>query len=61
MEKWASRRIGYLSVVKLAGGRLHERRVKVEYGDDVDRVRTVPMPDGRVVLVTGDEAQFFEL
>ncbi len=61
VEKWSSRRIGYLSVVKLHGGKLHERRVKVEYGDDVDRVRTVPMPDGRVVLVTGDQAQFFEL
>jgi hypothetical protein len=61
VEKWGSRRVGYLSVLELAGGRLHERRIKVEYGDDVDQVRTVPLPDGRVVLVTGEDAQFLEL
>ncbi|MDQ6525819.1 beta-propeller domain-containing protein [Nocardioides sp. LHD-245] len=61
VQKQGSRRVGYLSVVKLAGGELHERRVQVEYGVDVDRVRTVPLPDGRVVLVTGEDAQFFEL
>lgn len=61
VEKWGSRRVGYLSVLRLAGGKLHERRIKVEYGDDVDRVRTVPLPDGRVVLVTGEDAQFLEL
>ncbi|MCR1783911.1 beta-propeller domain-containing protein [Nocardioides carbamazepini] len=61
VQKQGSRRVGYLSVVKLARGELHERRVQVEYGDDVDRVRTVPLPDGRVVLVTGEDAQFFEL
>jgi hypothetical protein len=62
VERWTgSRRIGYLSVLRLAGGRLHEHRLAVEYGDDVDLVRAVPMPDGRVVLVTGEKAQFFEL
>ncbi|WP_436698817.1 beta-propeller domain-containing protein [Nocardioides sp. BYT-33-1] len=61
VQRSGSRRVGYLSVLKLAGGRLHERRVQVEYGTDVDRVRTVPLPDGRVVLVTGEDAQFFEL
>lgn len=61
VQKWGSRRVGYLSVLKLADGKLHERRITVEYGDDVDRVRTVPLPDGRVVLVTGGDAQFLEL
>ncbi|GAA3525583.1 beta-propeller domain-containing protein [Nocardioides daeguensis] len=61
VERWGSRRVGYLSVLKLAGGRLQERRIKVEYGADVDLVRAVPLPDGRVVLVTGEEAQFLEL
>ncbi|WGX95916.1 beta-propeller domain-containing protein [Nocardioides sp. L-11A] len=61
VQKQGRRRVGYVSVLKLAGGRLHERRVQVEYGADVDRVRTVPLPDGRVVLVTGEDAQFFEL
>jgi hypothetical protein len=50
-----------VSIVKLAEGRLQERLTQVEYGDDVDLVRAVPMPDGRVVLVTGDKAQFLEL
>ncbi|MBM7518453.1 beta-propeller domain-containing protein [Nocardioides nitrophenolicus] len=61
IEKSSSRRVGYLSILRLAGGRLHERRIKVEYGADVDRIRTVPLPDGRVVLVTGEAAQFLEL
>ncbi|TNM36440.1 hypothetical protein FHP29_20080 [Nocardioides albidus] len=60
VERWGSRRVGYVSVLELSGGRLHERRIKVEYGDDVDRVRTVPLPDGRVVLLTGQGAQFLE-
>lgn len=61
LEKYSSRRIGYVSVVKVKDGKLHERLQKVEYGDDVDDVRALPMPDGRVVLVTGEDAQFFEL
>ncbi len=35
--------------------------VEVEYGDEVGAVRLVPLADGRVVLVTGDEASFFAL
>lgn len=61
LQRWTSRRIGYVSVLRVADGRLHERLVRVEYGDDVDAVRAVPLPDGRVVLVTGEKAQFFEL
>lgn len=61
LEKSARTRVGYVSVVHLADGQLQQRLVQVEYGDDVDDVRAVPLPDGRVVLVTGDKAQFFEL
>ncbi|HWI43617.1 MAG TPA: beta-propeller domain-containing protein [Nocardioides sp.] len=61
VEKWASRRIGYVSVLRLKDMRFHEHRLAVEYGDDVDLVRAVPVPDGRVVLVTGEKAQFLEL
>ena len=62
LERWTGeRRVGYVSVLHVKDSRLHQRLVQVEYGDDVDRVRTVPLPDGRVVLVTGDKAQFFEL
>ncbi|MCX6398595.1 MAG: beta-propeller domain-containing protein [Propionibacteriales bacterium] len=61
IEKYTSRRVGYVSVLKLKDGKLLERLQRVEYGDDVDDVRALPMPDGRVVLVTGEDAQFFEL
>ena len=53
--------VGYLSVLKIADGGLHNRMVQVEYGDDIDQVRTVPLPDGRVVLVTGEDVEFFDL
>lgn len=61
LERDTGGRTGYVSVLRLVDGGLVERLRQVEYGDDVDLVRAVPMPDGRVVLVTGDEAQFFEL
>jgi hypothetical protein len=53
--------VGYLSVLRIADGRLLNRMVQVEYGDDVAQVRAVPLPDGRVVLVTGEDVEFFDL
>lgn len=53
--------VGYLSVLKIEGGELLNRMVQVEYGDDIDQVRAVPLPDGRVVLVTGEDVEFFDL
>ena len=53
--------LGYVSELKLDQGRLSNRMVEVEHGNDVDAVRLVPLADGRVVLVTGDEASFFPL
>ena len=50
---------GYVSVLSLGDGHLSNRMVEVEYGDEVAAVRLVPLPDGRVVLVTGDSAEFF--
>ncbi|MBU2694858.1 beta-propeller domain-containing protein [Pimelobacter sp. 30-1] len=61
VQKWGSRRVGYLSVIRLEGGTMHEQRFKAEYGDDVDHLRAVPLPDGRVVVVTGEDARFFAL
>jgi hypothetical protein len=40
---------------------MSNRMVEVEYGDEVAAVRLVPLADGRVVLVTGDNASFFQL
>jgi uncharacterized secreted protein with C-terminal beta-propeller domain len=53
--------VGYLSVLKIEDGELLNRMVQVEYGDDIEQVRAVPLPDGRVVLVTGEDVEFFEL
>ena len=33
---------------------------EVEYGSEVDQVRLVPLPAGRVVLITGDDVRFFD-
>jgi hypothetical protein len=54
-------RTGWVSVVKVEDGRLTNRMVEADYGNDVAQVRTVPLPDGRVVLVTGDDVEFFDL
>jgi hypothetical protein len=53
--------VGYVSVLTLGDGQLSNRMVQVEYGDEVNAVRLVPLADGRVVLVTGDDATFFAL
>jgi hypothetical protein len=53
--------VGYVSELTLDDGRMSNRMVQVEYGDEVDAVRLVPLADGRVVLVTGDNATFFAL
>ena len=52
-------RTGWVSVLTVSGGSLSHRMVEVEHGSDVDAVRLVPLPDGRVILVTGDEVDFF--
>lgn len=53
--------VGLVSVLTLGDGQLHNRTVEVEHGSDVSAVRLVPLPDGRVVLVTGGDAEFFEV
>jgi hypothetical protein len=53
--------VGLVSVLQLGDGEIANRTVEVEYGNDVSAVRLVPLPDGRVVLVTGGDADFFDL
>jgi hypothetical protein len=53
--------VGLVSVLSLGDGHLENRSVEVEHGNDVSAVRLVPLPDGRVVLVTGGDAEFFEV
>jgi len=47
--------------LKVADGRLSSTLTNVEYGDDAGQVRTLGLPDGRVVLVTGEDVRFFDL
>ncbi|WP_344304947.1 beta-propeller domain-containing protein [Nocardioides bigeumensis] len=53
--------VGSVSVIEVEDGGLTQRSVEVEYGDDVARVRLVPLADGRVVLVTGNDISFFDI
>lgn len=53
-------REGWLSIMRLEGNEFHNRWQKVEYGADVDEVRTMPLPGGRVVLVTGENVEFLD-
>lgn len=48
-----------VSTLRVGEGRLAGTTQRVDRGTDLDQVRLVPLPDGRVVLVTGDGARFF--
>jgi uncharacterized secreted protein with C-terminal beta-propeller domain len=52
---------GYVSVLRVGDGGVTNELVEVEYGVEVAAVRIVPLPDGRVVLVTGDAVSFFDV
>ncbi|VXC15067.1 beta-propeller domain-containing protein [Nocardioides sp. AX2bis] len=49
----------WVSTLALGGGRMDSTTTRVDRGSDLDQVRLVPLPDDRVVLVTGDGARFF--
>ncbi|WP_165355121.1 beta-propeller domain-containing protein [Nocardioides oleivorans] len=52
---------GWVSVLSLADGRMSNRMVEVEHGEDVYDVRLVPLSSGRVALVTGSDVSFLAL
>jgi hypothetical protein len=58
---WSQGSTGWVSVLEVDGDRLENRMVEVEHGVEVAEVRTVPLPDGRVVLMTGDGVSFLDL
>ncbi|WP_139984364.1 beta-propeller domain-containing protein [Nocardioides litoris] len=58
---WQEGRTGYLSRIVVAGGRLTVTDTEVERGSDVAEVRTLPLPDGKVALVTGEDVEFFAM
>ncbi|HET7736560.1 MAG TPA: beta-propeller domain-containing protein [Nocardioidaceae bacterium] len=54
-------RTGWLSIQHLEDSLLHNRMVRVEYGDDAAVVRVLGLPDGRIALVTGEDVRFLRL
>jgi hypothetical protein len=52
---------GFLSMQRLVDGQLENEMVEVEYGQDVYEVRTLQLPDGRILLVTGEDVEFLDL
>lgn len=54
-------RTGLLSILRLHDGDVSSRLVPVEHGEDISQVRTLGLPDGTVVLVTGDGVRFLRL
>jgi len=51
----------WVSVLTVGDGTLHDRLVPVATTADVAGIRTVPVADGRVVLVAGDSVRFLSL
>ena len=54
-------RTGWVSVLRPRAGVLTHRMVEAAHGEDVDTLRTVPLPDGRVVLSTAGAASYLDL
>lgn len=54
-------RVGWVSVLRVEGGELTNRMIRVEDGLEVADVRTVALPSGKVVLVTADGLSFLDL
>jgi hypothetical protein len=52
---------GWVSVLRVDGNSITSHDVPVEYGADTAQVRLVPLPSGKVVLVTGEAVSFFEV
>ncbi len=61
VRRWKRSEVGYLAVMRLVHGSFETTLLPVEYGADVAAVRTVPLPDGRVLLVTGENVRFLDL
>ena len=61
VERYAGRRIGFLATLAVRDSHLRPHLTRVAFGDDVGRVRVVPLADGRAVLVAGDVVRFLHL
>jgi hypothetical protein len=54
-------RVGYVSVLTVEESTMTDRLVPLEGLVSITGVRLVPLPDGRVVLVSGDAVKSFAL
>ena len=54
-------RAAFVSTLKVGDGALANSMTQVEFGSDVDQVRTVPIGDDKIVLVTGEDVEFFDV
>jgi hypothetical protein len=52
---------GWISVLTVGQGSLHNRMVRLTQTSDLSGVRTVPLADGRVVLVDGEQVRFLRV
>jgi hypothetical protein len=52
-------RTGYVSVLQVDGSALNDRLVPLDGVEAIADVRLVPLPDGRVVLVSGYAVEYF--
>ncbi len=60
-SEWQGSMTGWVSVLRVEGDRIVDHKVPVEYGEDTAQVRLVPLPSGKVVLVTGEAVSFFDV
>ena len=54
-------RAAYVSRLQVGGGQLANEMTRVEFGSDAAEVRTLPLPGGKVALVTGEDVQYFDV
>ena len=50
-----------VAALTIRDGTIRSKLTRVEYGDDAAVVRTLPLEDGRIALVTGEDVRFFNL
>lgn len=61
IAKGWSGRTGWVSELTLDGGPMENRMVQLRRGTRLADVRLVPLVDGRVVLIAGDDVSYFRL
>jgi uncharacterized secreted protein with C-terminal beta-propeller domain len=50
-----------IATLTIRNGQISSKLTRVEYGNDAAVVRTLPLANGRIALVTGEDVRFFHL